>query len=178
MTKADGMATAQSRRPNGTLRALSLALVAWGATAQPVMAAGSTSTITVKVVLTAPPCEVNNNQLIEVNFGNDVLTTRVDGDYKKRPVPYSIQCPPGAPAAMKMQVEGTGAVFDGEVLLTQITDFGIEIQTNGRRLPLNSWVNFSYPNWPPLEAVPVKRSGASLAGGYFSAGATMKVEYQ
>ncbi|QXN64809.1 fimbrial protein [Serratia fonticola] len=144
----------------------------------PVMAAGSTSTLDVKVVLIAPPCEINNNQLIEVNFGNDVLTTRVDGHYKKMPVPYTVLCPDNASNAAMMQIEGNGAVFESEVLLTNITDFGIEIQTQGHRLPINNWVNFSYPNWPPLEAVPVKRPGATLAGGAFSAGATMKVEYQ
>ncbi|OOV89410.1 exotoxin [Pseudomonas sp. MF4836] len=140
--------------------------------------AATSSTITVKVTVTAAPCEINDNNLIEVDFGNDVLTTRVGGDYKKRRVQYSVSCPLGAPSSMRMRIEGNGAVFDGKVLLTQITDFGIEIRANGKQLPIDSWVDFTYPDWPSLEAVPVKRPGATLATGVFSAAATMKVEYR
>lgn len=137
----------------------------------------STSTITVKVTITAPPCEINNNKLIEVDFGNDVLTTRVDGNYKKRTVDYSVQCKGGSSNSVRMRIDGDGAPFNGEVLATKKTDFGIEILNNGKRMPINRWLNFTYPNWPQLEAVPVKRPGSTLAGGAFSSGATMKVEY-
>ncbi|EPB6045034.1 fimbrial protein, partial [Serratia marcescens] len=38
------------------------------------------TTIKVTVTIVAqPPCVINNNNLIEVNFGNDVMTTRIDG---------------------------------------------------------------------------------------------------
>ncbi|WP_332768597.1 fimbrial protein [Pseudomonas koreensis] len=157
--------------------ALYVALVVFGTTVHPVMAA-SHSTINVIVILTAPPCEINHNKLIEVNFGNDVLTTLVDGNYKKMPVPYTVQCPTGATSAMSIRIEGTGAAFDPDVLMSNITDFGIAISSNGTSLPINSSKNFTYPNWPQLEAAPVKRRGATLSGGVFSAGAVMKVEYR
>ncbi|MBC3219748.1 fimbrial protein [Serratia fonticola] len=144
----------------------------------PVVAKTATATVTVKITLTAPPCEINDNNLIEVNFGNDVMTTRIDGEYKRRPIAYTLKCQGGASNAVRMRVDGLGAAFDGEVLKTNKTDFGIELLSNGKRLPINGWLNFSYPNPPTLEAVPVKRSGAKLSGGAFSAGATMKVEYR
>ena len=156
--------------------ALYAALLALGTTAYPAVAA--TSTINVTVILTAPPCEINSNNLIEVNVGNDVLTTLVDGNYKKMQVPYTVQCPPGAPSAMNIRIEGTGAAFNHNVLTTNITNFGIAISSNGASLPINSSKSFTYPNWPQLEAVPVKRPGATLSGGVFSAGAVMKVEYR
>ncbi|CAI1839559.1 MULTISPECIES: fimbrial protein [Serratia] len=156
--------------------ALSLALLV----VFPVAQAAETANVTVKVtIVAAPPCVINNNNLIEVNFGNDVLTTRVDGSaYKKMPVTYSINCSGGPSNAVKMLIEGTGAGFDNAMLRTNQTDFGIALLNNDRRYPINSWLNFNASSPPQLEAVPAKRTGATLKGGPFSAGATMKVEYQ
>lgn len=137
------------------------------------------TTIKVTVTIVAPPpCVINNNNLIEVNFGNDVMTTRIDGSYKKQPVVYSVECKNAPNNAMKMQIQGTGAGFDGEVLQTNKDGLGVALLRNDSRQPINSWINFTYPNLPTLEAVPVKQAGATLRGGEFSAGATMKVEYQ
>lgn len=145
----------------------------------PTVQAANTANVTVRVtIVAAPPCVINNNNLIEVNFGNDVLTTRVDGSYKKMPVTYAVNCSGGSSNAVKMLIEGTGAGFDSAVLRTNQTDFGIALLNNGSRFPINGWANFSTSSPPKLEAVPVKRAGAILKGGAFSAGATMKVEYQ
>lgn len=136
---------------------------------------------TIKVTVTIvspPPCVINNNNLIEVSFGSDVMTNRIDGSYKKQPVVYSVECKNAPNNAMKLQIQGTGAGFDGEVLQTNKDELGVALLRNGNRQPINSWVNFTYPNLPTLEAVPVKQAGATLSGGEFSAGATMKVEYQ
>jgi len=129
-------------------------------------------------LIAPPPCVINNNDLIEVNFGNDVMTTRIDGSYKKQPVVYSVECKNAPNNAMKMQIQGNSAVFDGDVLQTNKDDLGVALLRNGNRQPINTWVNFTYPNMPTFEAVPVKQAGATLSGGAFSAGATMKVEYQ
>lgn len=175
MSYGSSMATETSRRY--ARRVLCVALVALGATALPVMAT-SYSTIDVTVILTAEPCKVNNNDIIEVNFGNEVQTTLVDGNYKKMQVPYTVQCPAGAPKAMSIRIEGAGAAFDRDVLDTNIGNFGIEILSDGYPLPINRPKDFTYPNLPRLYAVPVKRAGATLKGGVFSAGAIMKVEYR
>lgn len=137
------------------------------------------TTIKVTVTIVAPPpCVINDNNLIEVNFGNDVITTRIDGSYKKQPVVYSAGCINALNNAMKMQIQGTGASFDSDVLKTNRDDLGVALLRNGNRQPINAWVNFTYPVLPTFEAVPVKRAGATLSGGAFSAGATMMVEYQ
>ncbi|MFO2465642.1 fimbrial protein [Pseudomonas sp. 15FMM2] len=169
------MATETSRRLARSVLCVALAVL--GATAQPVMATSS-STINVTVILTAEPCKVNNNNIIEVDFGDDVQTKLVDGNYKKMQVPYTVQCPAGAPSAMSIRIEGAAAAFDSSVLTTNIGNFGIAILTDGARLPINSSKDFTYPNLPRLYAVPVKRSGATLKGGGFSAGAIMRVEYR
>lgn len=176
MTKAGAMDTGMLCRRRPALYAISLALACWGG-GFPAIAQAATATVLVKVTLVARPCEINNN-LIEVDFGNDVMTTRVDGDYKKKPIVYSVQCKDGASNALRMLIDGDGASFDGEVLGTAKTDFGIALLNNGSRMPINTWLDFNYSDLPKLEAVPVKRTGASLTGGPFSAGATMKVEYR
>ncbi len=141
--------------------------------------AQAVTTIKVTVTIVAPPpCVINDNNLIEVNFGNDVMTTLIDGSYKKQPVVYSVECKNAPNNAMKMQIQGNSAVFDGDVLQTNKDDLGVALLRNGNRQPINTWVNFTYPNLPTFEAVPVKQAGATLSGGAFSAGATMKVEYQ
>lgn len=177
MTKAGAMDTGMLCGQRSALYAIGLALACWGA-GSPALAKTATATVTVKVTVVAPPCEINHNNLIEVDFGNDVMTTRVDGEYKKKPIVYSVQCQGGGSNAVRMLIEGNGAAFDGDVLGTAKTDFGIALLNSGNRMPINTWLDFTYPDLPQLEAVPVKRIGASLTGGPFSAGATMKVEYR
>lgn len=136
------------------------------------------TTVTVKVTVVAPPsCIINDDRPIVVEFG-DVLTTRVDGSNYRLPVNYTLDCKDVLSNAMKLQVQGAGAGFDGTVLQTNKTGLGIELQQGDAKLPVNSWLNFTYPNKPDLWAVPVKQSGATLTGGEFTAGATMKVDYQ
>ncbi|AXK22680.1 fimbrial protein [Serratia ureilytica] len=144
----------------------------------PLLQAASTTIKVTVTIVAPPPCVINNNNLIEVNFGNDVMTTRIDGSYKKQPVVYSVECKNAPNNAMKLQIQGVSAGFDSEVLKTNKDGLGVALLRNGNRQPINSWVNFTYPNLPTLEAVPVKQAGANLSSGEFSAGATMKVEYQ
>lgn len=145
----------------------------------PAVQAANTANVIVRVtIVAAPPCVINNNNLIEVNFGNDVLTTRVDGSYKKMPLIYSLDCGDFPSNAVRMRIGAIGAVFDPEVVHTNVPDFGIALLNNGNPYPTGTWLNFNLPSPPKLEAVPVKRVGSTLKGGTFSASANMKVEYQ
>lgn len=145
--------------------------------AAPLLAHAAT-TVTVKVTVVAPPpCVINGNRTIEVDFG-EVMTTRVDGKNYRTPVNYSLSCSGQSKNAMKLQVQGTGAAFDTTVLKTNKTGLGIQLQQGSSKLAVNGWLNFTYPNTPELWAVPVKQSGVNLSGGEFTAGATLKVAYQ
>lgn len=145
----------------------------------PILAyAAPLATVTVKVTVVAPPpCVINDDRPIEVEFG-DVMTTRVDGDSYKMPVNYTLSCTRGTSNAMKLQVKGNGAAFDASVLQTNKTGLGIELRQGDGKLAVNNWLNFTYPNKPELWAVPVKQAGITLTGGEFNAGATMAVDYQ
>lgn len=153
-------------------------LLAGGLCAVPLMTQATTeATVAIKVTVLAVPCTVNDNKAIEVNFG-DVMTTRVDGKNYREQISYTLSCSAGASKAMKLQVQGTGAAFDSELLNTTVSGLGIRMQNGSSNLPVNQWVNFTYPDKPALWAVPVKQTGVTLSGGKFTAAATLKVTYQ
>ncbi|CAI2006923.1 Minor fimbrial protein prsF precursor [Serratia fonticola] len=145
----------------------------------PQIATGANSTtITLKVtVIQPPPCTINNNQPIEVEF-RDVMTTRVDGNNYRMPVDYSLSCTTASTSALKLQVQGNVASFDSEVLETNREGLGIKLLQDSNKLVINSWLNFTPPNTPKLWAVPVKQNNVTLKAGEFRAGAIMKVDYQ
>lgn len=137
------------------------------------------SMVTITVTIIAPlPCVINGSQPISVDFGDDMATTKVDGSNYTQPVNYTLSCTGHTSNAMKLMIKGNGASFDNALLLTDQQSLGIQLLNNGQKLPINSWLNFSYPNIPVLTAVPVKESGASLTAGAFSASATMLLDYQ
>ncbi|KYQ98872.1 exotoxin [Serratia plymuthica] len=163
--------------PRGRLArlCLSCALLLPGTLAQAV------TTVTVRITVVAPPpCTINYGRTIEVDFGNDVLTTRVDGSNYRRQIPYSVQCSGNTTNAMTLQIEGSGAGFGYNVLRTSKPDLGIALFVTDANvpLPLNTMIKFTYPGIPTLNAAPTKRAGSTLTAGAFSAGATLKVDYQ
>ena len=130
------------------------------------------------VIIAPPPCVINSGSTLDVPFGNDLLTSRVDGVNYRRDVPYTVICDSPFNNAMKLELKGTGASFDSGVLVTRKPDLGVKLFVNGADWPLNTAVNFTHPNFPVVQAVPVKRAGSSLTGGAFDAAATLVVDYQ
>ncbi|HIE1345155.1 TPA: fimbrial protein [Serratia marcescens] len=143
------------------------------------MWASAVTTVAVKVtVVAAPPCIINGDQIIDVDFGNELLTTKIDGNNYIKTVDYSLECKDNTSNAMKLKVQGNATTFDVSALQTNMADLGVALKANGAALTINGWVNFTYPDKPVLQAVPVKRAGSTLSGGDFSAGATLMVDYQ
>lgn len=140
---------------------------------------GADTTINITGTVIAPlSCVINGNQAIMVDFGNDLVTTRVDGSNYIKTVDYSLTCKNNTSNAIKMKIEGAATAFNNSALQTNQADLGIALRANGQPLPINSWLNFTYPNKPVLQAVPVKRAGGTLRTGDFSVAATLMVDYQ
>lgn len=130
-------------------------------------------------IIGAAPCKINGGRVIEVNFGDDVVTARVDGTNYKQLIDYSLECVRARTNSMRFKIEGRSAVFSSNVLATtERTNLGIMFWNNDNPLAVNSWINFQYPIMPILKAAPVKAQGSQLSTGKFSAGATLLVEYQ
>lgn len=135
--------------------------------------------LTIRGVIVAPPsCVINGGSTLNVPFGSDLMTTRIDGVNYKRGVPYTVTCTGHTSNGMTLKLQGTGASFDGTSLSTNNTDLGIRLFINGSVWPLNTLKNFTYPTLPTMQAVPVKKPGATLIAGAFSASATLVVAQQ
>lgn len=130
--------------------------------------------------VTAPmPCSINGKRAIVIHFGEDLITTRVDGSNYLKSLDYTLECHSNSPNALRMQLQGNVSDFNTHAFqTTTMPDLAVELRINGRPATLNAWFNFTYPDMPLLQAVPVKRPGAKLAGGLFTAAATMLVDYQ
>lgn len=128
-----------------------------------------------------PNCTINDGKNIEVDFGNEIMTSRVDGKLYTKAIQHGIKCTKPELAAMKLQIKGIGASFDGTSLKTSNDNLAIQLTANGEKLGVNQWLDFNYTNdasIPALAAVPVKKPSAALAGGDFTATATLMVDYK
>lgn len=79
---------------------------------------------------------------------------------------------------MKMMLVGSGVSFNSRALSTTKSDLAISLIVNGQQQDINSWIYFSYPIKPVLQAVLIKRTDVQITAGDFSASATLSVEYQ
>ncbi|EOV8484582.1 fimbrial protein [Klebsiella aerogenes] len=127
-----------------------------------------------------PPCNINEGEQIDVDFGNRIGISKVDGNHYKVKVNYQISCEnsSGGNWGMTLSLNGTSVEFDDEALLTSKVDLGIRIYQNDKPFTPNSTLNIDANNPPILEAVPVKKSGSALTEGSFEAWATLRADYQ
>ncbi|EMJ5851810.1 fimbrial protein [Klebsiella aerogenes] len=154
-------------------------LVGSGLMCSPVGADTTVTTLTVKVTVITEPCTINANNPIVVNFGDSVLTSKVDGSNYAMPVNYTLDCSGASNDNLKMTISGTGTGFgQGAYIQGNQPHLGIKILSNGDLMPLNYPLNFNRNSPPVLQAVPVKNPAGTLAGGPIEASATMTVEYQ
>ncbi|AZF11774.1 Minor fimbrial subunit StfE [Pseudomonas sp. R2-37-08W] len=157
----------------------SIGLIAGGVLLAVCQAVQAETSLTIRAVIIAPPpCVINGGSTLDVPFGNDLQTSRVDGVNYRRDVPYTVTCDSPFSNALTLELKGTVASFDSRVLSTRKADLGVRLFVNGADWPLNTAVNFTYPNFPVVQAVPVKRAGSTLTGGAFDAAATLVVDYQ
>lgn len=135
--------------------------------------------INFKGTLVSPPqCTINEDNVIEVDFGKEIGVNKVDGNNYRQKIPYRLVCPPGSPSMrLAMTISGNSTIYDPAAVQTTIKDLGIKLYFNGIALALETELNID-PNSPPLfEAVPVKMVGSSLKAGAFEAVATLSVGY-
>lgn len=146
----------------------------------PAIADQNTAVITVKVTVNAAPCEINNNQIIDVDFGNNVITTDVAKGTVEKTVNYTLDCTSADQTkTLAMRISGSGADFDDKVLKTSIPELGVKLKADGAEYPLNTDLALaSSSSKPALTALLVQQPGARLPTGDFTAGATMTVDYQ
>ncbi|WP_083615948.1 fimbrial protein [Pantoea sp. 1.19] len=143
--------------------------------------ATTTANIAFRGTLVLPPdCTLNNGANIEVDFTDRVGVNKIDGQNYRVPVNYQLHCESGADPQwqLRLSLSGTVAGFDKQALQTSKADLGIRIYLNDRPFTPGSSVPIGDPDQPPtLEAVPVKKPGATLKEGPFETWATLRADY-
>lgn len=126
------------------------------------------------------PCTINDGNQVDVDFGDRMGISKVDGVNYRQRLNYQITCDPalGSSPALTLSLTGGAAGFDNEALQTDKTGLGIRFYQNDTPLPPNSTLKINLSNPPILEAVPIKQAGATLTEGAFEAWATLRADYE
>ncbi|CNC53401.1 minor pili exported protein [Yersinia intermedia] len=130
-------------------------------------------------LIEAPLCTINNNNTVDVNFGDKVGVNKVDGTNYLTTIDYLITCNSGATGFdMTLMLSGNKTTYDDAAIKTDHLNLGIRVLQNGKPFTLGKPVAIDPKNPPKLEAVPVKTPGSTLTGGAFLASATLQANYQ
>ncbi len=132
-------------------------------------------------LLEHPPCEINDGQPVEIDFG-EVGVNKIDGVNYAQTFTIMYDCE-GSSTDKVLRYLGNATTFDTAAVQSNITDFGIRLahKSNaggvsafevGSSLPIASYVGSS-----TFVATPVKKAGAELQEGAFTAGATLQLDY-
>ncbi|MGP6457482.1 fimbrial protein [Enterobacter ludwigii] len=135
-------------------------------------------TVNVTGVIVEGVCEVNNGETLNVDFGNSLRSSEIDGENFLKSIDYTLACEDLASNDLEMQFEGNATSFSDNYLATDKEGLGIKIYINGEVMPLNTWTPFTWPDLPALQAAPVKDDSSEIETGVFSASATLKIQYQ
>ncbi|EOE1424303.1 fimbrial protein [Providencia stuartii] len=124
-------------------------------------------------------CDVNDNQAIEVDFG-DMIIKNIDGVAYEQPIDYTLDCDDATNSTpLKLRFENnSGANFNANLLRTSEPNLGLRVKQDGYPFAFNNWVYFTYGNQPELSVVPVARGSAGIDDGPFTASALLTVEYE
>lgn len=135
-------------------------------------------TVNVTGVIVEGICEINNGDTIHVDFGNNIQSKLIDGEHFMQNIDYSLSCEDLISNDLEMQFEGTAVSYNDDYLATDREGLSIKLYMNGKLLPLNTWMPFTWPEVPVLQAVPMKDDATEVENGVFIASATLKIQYQ
>lgn len=129
-------------------------------------------------VVDPPSCTLNNNKVIEVDFGT-VGIQQADGRRIIKTLDYNLQCSGNSvDKTLKMMLIGQQDFADS-VLATSIDHLGIRFYQNGDTVTLNEWFKVAKAdNSMLLTASPITQPGQEPQPGDFQASATLMVAYQ
>ncbi|MEH5096716.1 MULTISPECIES: fimbrial protein [Atlantibacter] len=130
--------------------------------------------------LIEPPCTINNDQTIDVPFGEDLGVNKIDGTNYLKAVDYQITCNASYSANNLAIVIDTAnpTVFDDSAVRTSKSGLGIRILVDSQPVMFGERIAVNNLNSPPLiQAVPVRDPAVSLTEGPFEATLTLRSDY-
>jgi len=123
-------------------------------------------------------CSVNNDQPINVPFGNVGINKVTSGLYVQN-INYTLSCegvPAGATVEMMIQSSATAA-WDVQAITTGVDGLGIKILNDGSPIDINKSISVSPENPPKLQALLVKDPDLTLTAQSFNSTATLLASY-
>jgi hypothetical protein len=132
-------------------------------------------------LISTPTCKIDNDKIIQVDFGSAVQVEKVDGSYLKKVVPYTITCSDSS-VSLSMYltlVSANVATYDTAAVQTSTTDLAVRMELAGAAFKINTPVKITGTTGPALTAVLVKRLNSTpQTGGFFSKPSVLQAEYQ
>lgn len=124
------------------------------------------------------PCVVNGGEDIIIDFGDEVMTSRIndgspEGDYTMS-FQLSNDCLIGA--LIRYQIKGSTVPSDNKTLEGDREGLGFRFWLNDY-LTLNTWFTAT-TGLPIIYVTPARVNGVAINGGQFSTVATLLAEYQ
>lgn len=131
------------------------------------------------ILLEPPACTIEDDNVIDVFFGNNVGIHRIDGINYTQDVNYKMVCSQNTKGwVLKLTVVGPQSTFDTSALQTNVSNLAIRLTQDGKPFEINKSITITPTTPPAIQAVPIKRPGSDLPEGAFSVTATLLAEYQ
>ena len=137
----------------------------------------ATSLVIQGTIIEAVPCDINDGKAIDIDFGDAVAISKIDGSHYAMPLVLNFTCSSDPTGAMTVTIQAVASAFDNSAVQTDISDLAIRLTKNGNGIALNTPLAVSYPSPMALISTPVKRAGAKLLPGDFNAFSTAVVDY-
>ncbi|QWZ48822.1 fimbrial protein [Enterobacter bugandensis] len=143
------------------------------------LAALSSDNMSFHGTLISPSCKINNGDKIEVDFGQDLGVSEIDGVNFKTKIDYNISCDSGFPESLAIVLDTSNpAVFMNSTLQTSKSELGIHVLVNGTDAMFGQKIAVDDPSSPPVvEVVPVGNPADTLTAGSFEATMTLRTDY-
>ncbi|WP_343553898.1 fimbrial protein [Pantoea sp.] len=138
------------------------------------------SKINVNVNVLGPSCIINDGNAIEIDFGDDVLSTNLStGSGPKKTIFIEVKCTNDAPNNWYLFLEGEQWEPSIKVLKTSKENLSIVFFTGSEWLPLNEKKYYSGPrSLFIISARPESIGSAKVEPGPFTAFATVKIFFE
>lgn len=131
-----------------------------------------------------PPCEISSTTggPIEVDFGLEVVTRKVDGVNYREKIPVTLDCTSAVNQKLQLTLTGEPG-YDADLIKASLAsgsdqELGIRLYNGTTPLTPGTPLSFTPSSIPVLWAVPEARNNTTLSGGEFTGKANLVVEYQ
>lgn len=143
-------------------------------------AEGDTTTVTVTGTLVdAPECTVNGNNAVLVDFGDNVVTRKIDGVNYEEEMKVTLSCNSYVKEDMLLTIRAaTEAGFGTGLVGTDTKGLGIQLKAAGKPISTGVPISFIYPSVPRLSAVLVAQDNTTLTARPFTGTGTLVIQYQ